>query len=242
MKSSHFLLACLIAAFSFTAWQNVQAVPRAAEASGADYLVAAEDLGGWHLGGFYRYQSRSLETPGDNLSQDNIALTVGHDILPWLSVYGLVGTTDTQRELYGDDADYAFLYGAGAWVNLLDHDIIATLSTETKIRIQAIGQVSFASPDINGETCDYRDYYAALTISLVNEIIANKNIWPEAIGLFFGPVFSDIHCDDFETADETLGFGVGLDLYINRAVGLSGSYETFGSGDDAITFSLSIKF
>ena len=242
MKSSQFLLAGLIAALSLTAWQGAFAIPRAAEASGANYLAAAEDLAGWHIGGFYRYQSRSLDTPGDNLSQDNIAMTVGRDIFPWLAVYGLVGTTDTQRDLYGDDADYAFLWGGGAWVNLIDHDILATLSTETKLRVQAIGQVSFASPDINGESCDYRDYYAALTISIVNEIIGNKNLWPDAVGLFFGPVFSDIHCDDFDTDGDTLGFGAGLDIYINRATSLSGSYETFGSDDDAVTFSLNFNF
>ena len=242
MKSSQFLLASLIAAFSLTAWQSVLAVPRAAEASGANYLAAAEDLGGWHLGGFYRYQSRELDNPGDDLSQDNIAITVGHDIFPWLAVYALAGTTDTQCDFYGDDADYAFLYGFGAWVNLLDHDIIATLKTETKLRIQAIAQVSFASPDINGESCDYTDYYGALTISFVNELVGNKNMWPEAVGFFFGPVYSDLHCDEIDTKSDTVGFGAGLDIYINRNVALSGAYETFGDSGNAVTFSLSVNF
>ena len=242
MKSSQFLLASLIAAFSLTAWQSVLAVPRAAEASGANYLAAADDLGGWHLGGFYRYQACDLETPGDSFSQDNIALTIGHDIFPWLSVYALAGTTDAQRDLYGDDADYAFLYGFGAWVNLLDHDIIATLKTETKLRVQAIAQISFASPDINDESYDITDYYAALTFSFVNEIVANKNLFPEAVGLFFGPVYSNVHCGELDSKSDTVGFGGGLDIYINRNVALSGSYETFGDGGDAVTFSLNVNF
>ena len=50
----------IAAAGAATLCLAAQATPRAAEASGADYLVSAEDLDGFHIGGYYRYTSREV--------------------------------------------------------------------------------------------------------------------------------------------------------------------------------------
>ena len=64
MKTNNLYLAGLAAAILCANVGDALANPRAAEASGADFIVAADDLTGWHVGGFYRYDSTaSLRSP-----------------------------------------------------------------------------------------------------------------------------------------------------------------------------------
>ncbi|MBR0056218.1 MAG: hypothetical protein IJP66_02715 [Kiritimatiellae bacterium] len=231
----------IAAAGAATLCLAAQATPRAAEASGADYLVSAEDLDGFHIGGYYRYTSREVNHAHD-LSQDNIAFMLGYDILDWLSIYGVVGTSDAEIKDYDTDRDYDFLYGAGAWINILDHDLLSNLSCETKLRLSASSQITFSSPKVADQDCDYSDFYGALTLGIVNELIGNKNYWPDAIGVFFGPCWSRFDCDEFDQTGDKVGFAAGLDVYVTRRVGLSASYETYGSGDCAVNFSLNTRF
>lgn len=218
-----------------------EATPRAAEASGANYLVAAENLEGLHIGGYYRYTSREVNYTRE-LSQDNIAFMLGFDLLDWFSIYGIVGTADAEIENSGYDRDYSMIYGGGGWINILDHDLLSTLSCETKLRISASAQMVFGSPEIAGVETDYHDFYGAVTLSIVNELIGSKDIWPDAIGLFAGPVWDIFDCDEYDTTGDDVGFAIGLDVYLARRVGLSASYETYGSGDNAVNFSLSCRF
>lgn len=218
------------------------ATPRATEASGSNYLIASENLEGVYVGGYYRYTSREVDDYKE-LTQDNIAFVVGLDLFDWFSIYGIIGTADAEIDTYKGDRDYAVMYGGGAWLNILDHDLLSNLSCETKFRISASAQMVWSSPDIGGvEKCDYSDFYGALTFSVVNELVGNKNIWPDAIGVFAGPVWSVFDCDDYDATGNEAGFGVGLDVYVTRRVGLSASYETYGSGDNAVNFSLSCSF
>ena len=222
---------------------SVQATPRAAEASGADFLVSAENLEGLHVGGYYRYTSREVNDYYD-LTQDNIAFMVGYDLLDWFSIYGVVGTGDAELDNYSTDRDYSVIYGVGGWLNILDHDLMSNLSCETKFRVSASAQIVFGKPDLCGEEFKYNEFYGALTFSVVNELIGNKNIFPDAIGIFAGPVWDVLDCDDdsYETTGNDAGFAVGLDVYVTRRVGLSASYETYGSGNNAINFSLDCRF
>ncbi len=242
MKSSSVLIAGLATALVFAAADGAFANPRAAEASGADFLVAADDLSGWHVGGFYRYQSREIDHGVDNLSQDTFAFHVGRDIFRWISVYGFVGTVDSELEESFYDADMAVAYGAGAWINLVDQDLLSTLALETKFRLQANAQISAAKPEIGGRDCEYTETYATLTFSVINEIVGNKNLWPDALAIFFGPSYSKLDCDELDATGDSLGLIFGLDVYISRNVSLSASYETYGDGDDAINLSVNCRF
>ncbi len=242
MKSNSVLIAGLAAALVFAATDGAFANPRAAEASGADFLVAADDLSGWHVGGFYRYQSREIDHAMNNLSQDVFAFHVARDIFRWFSIYGFVGTVDCELEKSFSDIDWTATYGVGAWFNLLDQDLLTTLSVETKVRLQAAAQISWASPEIYGEDCGYSERYATLTFSVINEIVGNKDLWPGAIGIFFGPAYSEMDCDDLKTTGDSIGLIFGLDVYLSRNVGLSVSYETYGSDDDAVNISVNCRF
>lgn len=218
------------------------AYPRAAEASGSDFPIAASNLNGFHFGGFYRYQSREVQDGVEDMSQDALAFHAGYDIIPWLSIYGFVGSVNTEFEPAFRKADRAFLYGAGAWLNILDHELLTSLTVETKIRLQACAQASFSSPEINGDECKYSDYYGNLTFSIINEVVGNRFIFPDEIGLFIGPCFSSLECDDIDTTGEKVGVIFGIDMIVTRNVSLSASYETYEAGDDAVNISLNCRF
>ncbi len=241
MKSSIKALACIttiIAALCGTA----EATPRAIEVSGANHLFAAEDLEGLHLGAYYRYSSFGTTSYSD-ISHDNIALTLGYDVLDWVTVYAIAGSTDVKpgNNTFGDRGT-AFLYGIGAWANILDHDIISGLSCETRLRLTATAQFTAASPEINDVEYDYTETYGALTLGILNELSGNKSMWPDAIGVFVGPVYNNYDSDVVESTGDELGIAFGLDVYVSSRVGLSASYETYNGENEAMNFSLSYSF
>lgn len=242
MNSRAILFASLVSAICCAAVIPAFASPRAAAASGSAFMVSADDLSGWHLGGYYRYASREVNDGFNNLSQDNFALTVGHDIFSFLSVYALGGVSNAQLENQYQDSDKVFLYGFGGWLNIIDHDLLSNLSLETKIRLQAFGQISYCNPEFDSGDSNLRDYYANLTLSIVNNLIGNKHFWPEAIAIFFGPVYDKTKGDDLDFTGEEVGFLFGLDIALDRNVGLSLSYEAYGSDDNALGVSLNYHF
>ena len=242
MKTNNLYLAGLAAAILCANVGDALANPRAAEASGADFIVAADDLSGWHVGGFYRYDSREIDRGFYNLSRDAFAFHVGRDIFRWFSVYGFVGTVDCELEKSFYDSDIAVLYGGGAWFNIVDQDLLTSLAVETKMRIQACAQISAATPEMGGRDYEYTETYATLTFSVINELVGNKDLWPDAIGLFFGPAYCDFDSDDLDATGDNLGVIFGLDVYVSHNVSLSASYETYGDGDDAINISVNCRF
>ena len=243
MKSSPILLCTLLGCLGL-ATMNVGASPRAAEASGAHYLFAAENLSGWHIGGFYRYNDREANhseiTP---LKQNKYIMQVGRDLFDWLSIYCFLVATAVKMEPWGGDTDTSLEYGCGVWANLLDHDLLSNMALETRLRLQALAQVSAAHPEVNGSDNDYLETYGTITLSIVNELLGNKNYWPEAIGVFFGPVYNDINFDDdyVKLTGETFGVTIGLDIYFTRKTTLSLAYENF-SDDKALNAALDFRF
>ncbi len=220
---------------------SVQATPRAAEASGAHYLLAAKDLGLWHLGGFYRYQDRDIGG-GQTFTQNKAAMYLGHDLFSWMAVYGLIGSTRVKVEPgFDGSGDAAAEFGGGLWVNLLDHDILGDLTMESRLRLQAIGQISHCSPEAEGEEISYTEFYSALTLSIITEVIGNKHYWPDAIGLFAGPVYNKLESDEIDDKGSTIGIAAGLDFYITHGVTLSLSYEAFET-DGAMNAALNFRF
>ncbi len=241
MKASKILPVVIVTAIAAADWS--MAVPRAAEASGAHYLLAAETLSQWHLGGFYRYQERDVGSGSDSLVQNKAGVHIGYDVRPWLSVYGFLASARAKLEPYdASDSDAAAEFGGGAWVNLLDHDILGNLTMETRLRLQAIAQISHASfDDVGGKDLTYTEFYSALTLSVISEVIGNKNYWPDAIGLFAGPVYDKLESSDVDDKGEAIGIAAGLDFYLTRDLSLSISYEAFES-DGAINGALNFRF
>lgn len=232
-----------VCAAALLAAGSVYASPRATEASGANYLVAAEDLDSFHMGAYYRYSSREISHGRDSISRDSIGFVAGYDILPWASVYGVLGMGDAQLDR-GDDGRHGFspLYGVGFWANILDHDLFSGLACESKVRITASGQYTYGKPEINGRETKISDLHAALTVGVVNEITGNKRLRPEAVGVFLGPVWDSVKCDDYNPTGDEMGVVFGLDVYLSRYTGFSVSYEVYGSEDNAIGLSVNCRF
>ncbi len=242
MKSSLILSATLLGMLFVTA-VPVQASPRAAEASGSHYLMAADNLDGWHLGGFYRYADREMDHGARSFKQNKFMMHIGRDLLPWVSIYGFLGSVTAEVEPGTGDNDPSLEYGAGIWANLLDHDLLNNLSLETRLRLQALFQVSAADPDVNRYDLGYTEAYGSLTLSIVNELLGNKNYWPDAIGLFFGPVYNELFMDNdrIDMTGPEFGITAGLDFYISRNLTLSVGYE-FLDSDNAMNAALNFRF
>ena len=240
MKSILLTSAVAVALLAAT---GVQANPRSSVDAGGEYLFSAENLTGMHVGGFYRYAGRTAENDfRGKFTQDNLGFTVGFDVLRWATLYGIVGTTDANFEDSSRSDDYSLLYGGGLWINILDQDLITSLSSETKLRIQGMAQVTCASPEVYGENANFADWYANVTIEFINELVGNKNLWPDALGIFVGPAYSRLSCDDVKLEGKDFGLVFGLDIFMTSKVNLSVSYETYGSDNDAFGASLDIRF
>ena len=239
MKADRILLGSVLLLAAVSTANHTSAAPRAAEASGAYYLVAAEDMVPLHLGGFYRYQAR--DTDRGTLTQNKAAFHVGYELLPWFSVYGLLGGTSLDLDPSVGDSSPGAEYGGGVWFNILDHALLTDLTMETRLRVHATGQISHAEPEVNGADVSYTEFYGALTLSLVTEVIGNKNYWPDAIGLFAGPVYDVMESDDFDEDGSAFGIAAGLDMYITRGTCLSFSFEAFDKGN-AMNAGLDFRF
>lgn len=241
MKTSAKILVGALAAV-ISACGYAQATPRSAEALGSNYFISTEDLDGFHVGGYYRYNSREMMNGFDELSQDTIAAIIGYDILDWASIYAILGTTDAERTHGTNNREYGTVYGIGSWINILDRDIVADLSCESRFTIAATAQITAGSPSLDGTEIDYTDFYGAITLGIVNELIGDKSLWPEAIGIFVGPCWDVFDSDQVKTTGEDFGVAFGLDVFLTKRISMSASYETYGGKDDAVNFSFGCRF
>ncbi len=243
MKSKLVILSSLVGLFLVTTGaERAGAAPRATEASGAHYLLAAENLHVLHLGGYYRYADRQLNHGSAKLKQNKYMGSLGMDLLSWVTVYGVLGVETTKIEpSFSGASDTSMEYGGGLWANLLDHDLMDNLNLESRLRLQALGQVTASRPEVEGRKLSYVEYYGALTLSVVNEVVGHKGYWPEAIGLFFGPVYNKVDSSDLKTTGSKFGLTTGLDFHLTRATTLSFSYEYFNE-DKVLNTALNFRF
>lgn len=209
--------------------QMAGATPRAAEGSGMHYAAAAQNLNAFHLGFFYRNHDRDIEVRGlrTELDVNKTGLFVAYDLSRWFSVYVLAAYTEVGLADFPNDDDQTTEFGGGAWVNLLDHDLTDGLLLENRLRLQALGQVTMADAEVGVYDLSYVEYYGTLTLSVVCEVIGKKEYWPEAIGLYVGPVYNNLDSDDFDAQDNNFGFAAGLDFYLTRKTTLSLGIEKY---------------
>ncbi len=222
--------------------QTVGAAPRAAEGSGMYYAAAAQNLNPFHLGVFYRNHDRNIEVSGRpmELDIDKAGMFVAYDLSRWISVYGLAAYTEVGLSGITSSDDQTTEFGGGAWVNLLDHDLTDGLLLENRLRLQAIGQVTTANAEAGFYELNYTEYYGALTLSVVCELVGKKEYWPEAIGLYAGPAYNNLDSSDFEAQGENFGFAFGLDFYLTRKTTLSVGLEKYDD-EDAGGVSLGVR-
>ena len=221
------------------------AAPRVPEASGQNYLIAAEDPSPFHVGAFFRNHDRTvtLDHGGTyKFNTDRAGGFVAYDITRWLAIYGMAAYTWNGFDEIGDRKDNSTVWGAGVWVNIFDTELIDGLALENRFRLDANAQFLTGEADVYSYDLSYTEFYGSLTASIVNEIVGNKTMWPEAIGVFFGPCFTAWDSDDFETEYEDFGFAVGLDVYLTRRAILSAAYEVYEKGENATGVTVGVRF
>ena len=131
-----------------------------------------------------------------------------------------------------------FAFGGGFWAGLIDDDQLDFLPTIGRYRLQAGGEVVHADP----ADLSWTEFNAFLTFEILNDLFLAEAYAPDAIGIFFGPAYSEMDCDDLKTTGNNIGLIFGLDVYLARNVSLSASYETYGSDDDAVNISVNCRF
>ena len=180
------------------------------------------------------------ELDGQKMDVNRICAFLGYDVLPWATVYGLVGYSQMKLD---DDwswnkEDGAVEWGAGAWLNLVDHDAMDFNELCDRFRIQAAAQYSI----IDNDHVNYGEFSGYLTFGIVNEVRGSKEFWPDNIALYAGPCVNLVHCDDYDQdSDDALGLVVGLDVQLSRHVSFGGSIEVY-QDDRAYGGTVSVRF
>jgi hypothetical protein len=210
-----------------------------------DYLVAAQNLSPWYAGAFFRNHDRDITLDNGirhRFNTDRAGGFVAFDITRWLTVYGMAACTWNNFDDVSHRQDTSTFYGAGLWFNILDHDLLDGLMLENRFRLDACAQFMMGDTEIVGEDLSYVEFYGSLTASIVNEIVGDKSMWPEAIGVFFGPSVTSWDSSDFDADHEDLGFAVGLDVYLTRRTILSAAFEIYEKGENATGITLGTRF
>ena len=117
------------------------------------------------------------------------------------------------------------------------HELLQGESGERKTRVtalnQEIEQVSYKKPSSSD---------IVLTLDMELQEYLAEAYAPDAIGVFFGPVFHGLDVDDFEKVeDNDWGFTVGMKLHFADGVYINGGADLFND-DQNLYFNLGVRF
>ncbi|MCE9614973.1 MAG: hypothetical protein K8T26_11890 [Lentisphaerae bacterium] len=216
---------CLITA------STAQAEPRGSSNLGREYLVGSSDNSGWVCGMFYHARERRVEVsdvPG-TLDDKKTAVYVGHTLLPWMSLYGIAGITDSSfTTVLPSKSDEAFLYGASMNLDLFTHEIQDPVLMENQIRVNGNLTYYGSQTEVFGEQQALQDVLASLTASVVNDLNGVSLYMPESIALFGGPIYSASLSNDVDDGrDDQFGLTGGIEVYQTKRVSYYFRIEEF---------------
>jgi opacity protein-like surface antigen len=239
MKAS--VLTALTAALLVLAAVPGVAQPMGSTDSPRDYLVPTAELGKWSAGIVGRTRERDVtvnDSPfAQTLKRSRAMAYLGYRPITWLTTYGAVGASWTKL----NDGDYGDMEVEGAFglhANLLYHDVMSPTLLEDHVRVDLGCEYGFARTETAFDDLEWNELSASLLLSIVNDVEGNKFFNPESIALFVGPILSDLSGDLDE--DETLGFTVGLDVYMTERVALSVGLERFDA--ESLVVGLNVNF
>lgn len=207
---------------------------------GIEHFMGAERLARWSGGVYGGVAERKVEIGSGAYDMETpwAALFVGYDVSRWLTAYGIVGWTKSELNNM-EDADEEVMFGGGAIARLLDHEILDPVLFEDRIRINAGCEYAVFQADLAGQSQDWGELSASLTIGIVNDVVGNKLFLPNAVGLYAGPAYSDFHGGDV-TAVEYFGFIGGIDIYYSETVTLEFFAEHYEK--DSYGGAISVRF
>jgi opacity protein-like surface antigen len=218
------MLACGLATFVNS---QASAVPIGASNESRDYIFSSGFPHFLKCGVFADETKRQVSLDDFEYTMDSRRMMVyaGADLLPWLSLYGAVGGADAELGDF-ETGDKAFAYEVGAQLSVLDHEILNPTLFEDRFRIYANGSFAQTSSDLYGDSTDWSEMSVSLIASIVNDLDGNKFFYPNSIGLYAGPVLSDIQGSDIN--EETLlGWVVGLQVFLTESVSLDAGIRQF---------------
>jgi hypothetical protein len=228
MKKYTLLTSVVVLAVSVSC-VSIHAAPFAESNSGKEYIIAEEHLGNWCCGLYGQTRKRDLVSSSGwgagYLETSSYVGYVGYDFKLWFTTYALLGKTESSIDNSSGNENNSE-YGLGVVFRLLDSEILSPNLFEDKIRLNAGLQHTRSSADWMGTKTNWEETQASLTISIVNDVMSDKQYAPEAITLFLGPIYSDIKSKHFSEKDD-LGFTIGMAVYLTDKVSLDISAQKF---------------
>lgn len=211
---------------------QARAEPRGGSFNNRDFLDGSSDRAGWNAGIFVQQRDRAvlIENVSGTIDPLDVAVYVGHPILPWIVLYGVAGQKTASFDAFGlGNTERGFLYGAGTHLDLFAHEIQDPLLMENQIRVNADVMYSNARIDALGDGQNFSEFQGSLTVSIVNELTGNKLFVPESIALFAGPAFSSLGGDLEGDGEETVGFTAGMEVFHTQQVSYYARLDEFSS-------------
>ncbi len=226
-------LSVVIAIFATTL--SISAKPIGGSNEPFDYLATGKDLS-WLSMGIYGGQfERNIDFENGNnsiLKTTRFHGYVGADIFRWITVYGLIGGSESSVG-ESETADGEAEYGGGIRLNLMHHFIAEPAPMEDVVRLNFDARYLHASSDLNFENLKWDEISASLTMELVNHTAGNKFFNPESIGLYFGPIFSSLNSSDF-SEDQNFGITGGIEFYLVDTIVLDIEVQHFSETSAAV--------
>jgi hypothetical protein len=194
-----------------------------------DYMVKGQDLSIIRLGLYGISTKREIKWDGTGVTQilksKRSQGYLGVDLMPWLTVYGIAGQSESKfgTQPYGN-AESSL--GAGVLINVLHHFIHEPVLMEDVVRINLGAEWTRSSADTSFSSADWDEVAIALTFALINHVDTSKLFHPESIGLYIGPLYSRYISDDFEAKDE-IGVVAGMEIFFTDTVSLDFEAQHF---------------
>ena len=156
---------------------------------------------------------------------------LGYDIGRWLSIYVLGGVQSVKNNDIRMENDTTFLYGAGLWAALIDDAQLDFLPTISRYRLNFGMEVSHSDPN----ELSWTQFDASLTFGIYNDSFLSHAMFPTAVGIFAGPIYTTIDMDGYEQIkDNNWGITVGGEFRFANGVYVSGGADIFN--DDTIGY------
>ncbi|MBN2301437.1 MAG: hypothetical protein JXN60_02850 [Lentisphaerae bacterium] len=224
--SAYILLVCSVA--------QTLAMPVGNSMDSINYRYHASDLSQWSAGVYLSPRERNIShdliQDYTLLSEDTITLYLAYDYKRWVSLYCSVAGGESSTD--GWESEGIYDIGAGLRLGLLDHDIMDPWLIEDRIRLTGYLQQTITGTKLAGKDVQWIETYASLVLNIINEVTGNKSYLPHAIGVFIGPVFSDIQSRGLSNMSvneqRQFGYTAGIEIFYTERVSFELGLENFG--------------
>ncbi len=227
-------LAALVAAAAIVAATHASASPAVPDDGRlVNYAMPAKVLTDFHGGlqGFMGDRTVALNGFTSEMKTKRLDAYLGYDLTRWLSIYALGGVLSVKNDDAGIEEETTFLYGAGLWAALIDDAQLDFLPTISRYRLNLGLEVSHSDPN----DLSWTQFDASLTFGIYNDSFLSQSMFPTAIGIFAGPIYTNVDMDDYEQDDDNhWGITVGGELRFADGVYVTGGADIYN--DDTIGY------